>query len=126
MAKGVYWLPFLKKDVNMGLLFIVLLAVIMFVFSSVFYNKSINGMQEDYGKKVENLQEIEKRLMAKEERINELLKSKDLMEKDKEILEKSYLEIESENQDLRNRVTTSFTSFQKALCKKTGNVECLG
>ena len=116
----------IKKDINLNLLIIILVAVGMFVLSSVFYHKSINDMQEGYDKKVENLQEIEKRLTLKEEKINELLKSKDLIEKDKENLEKSYLEIQSENQNLRSRITTSFASFQKTLCKKTGNVECLG
>ena len=114
----------LKRDINLNLLVIIILAVGMFIVSSVFYHKSINDMQKEYGKKVENLQEIEKRLIVKEEKINELLKSKDLIEKDKENLEKSYLEIQSENQDLRSRITTSFSSFQKALCKKTGNVQC--
>lgn len=114
----------LKRDININLLAIIILAVGVYIVSSVFYNQSVKSMQEDYEKKVEHLQEIEKRLTLKEEKINELLKSKDLIEKDKEILEKSYLEIQNENQDLRSRITTSFTSFQKALCKKTGNVQC--
>lgn len=116
----------IRKDINLNLLVIILVAVGIFILSSVFYNQSVKNMQENYDKKVENLQEIEKRLMAKEEKINELLKSKDLIEKDKENLEKSYLEIQNENNDLRSRITTSFASFQKALCKKTGNVQCLG
>lgn len=108
----------------MNLLVIILVAVGMFILSSIFYNQSVKNMQKEYNEKVENLQEIEKRLTLKEEKINELLKSKDLIEKDKENLEKSYLEIQSENQDLRSRITTSFASFQKTLCKKTGNVQC--
>ena len=116
----------LKRDINLNLLIIILVAVGMFVLSSVFYNKSINGMQEEYGRKAQNLQEIEKRLTIKEEKINELLKSKDMMEKDKKNLEKSYLEIQKENNKLKSSLTSSFSSFQKNLCRKTGNAECLG
>jgi len=125
MAKGGVVVS-IRKDINLNLLVIIIVAVGMFIVSSVFYHKSINGMQEEYDQKVQNLQEIEERLMAKEEKINELLKSKNLIEKDKENLEKSYLEIQNENSDLRSRITTSFSSFQKALCKKTGNVQCWG
>ena len=125
MAKGGVVVS-IRKDINLNLLVIIIVAVGMFIVSSVFYHKSINGMQEEYGRKAQNLQEIEKRLTIKEEKINELLKSKDMMEKDKKNLEKSYLEIQNENSDLRSRITTSFSSFQKALCKKTGNVQCWG
>ncbi|MBI2208136.1 hypothetical protein HYU50_01450 [Candidatus Woesearchaeota archaeon] len=88
----------LKSDINLNLLVLIFVAVVMFILSSVFYHNSINDMQEEYDKKVKNLQEIEKRLTLKEEKINELLKSKDLIEKDKENLEKSYLEIVKNHQ----------------------------
>ena len=115
----------IKEDINLNLLVIIIVAVGMFVLASVFYQKSIRDMQKEYDQKVMHLKDIEDRLIDEENRLNELLKSKDLIEKDKEHLEKSYLEIQKENNKLKNSLTTSFASFQKTLCKTTGNVQCL-
>ncbi len=120
---------FLKADVDIRLLTLILIVLIVFVSSSIYYQNRINTMQAEYDKKVERLEEIEQRLLLREKKLNEISELKDLLEKDKEVLEINYLSLQGENQNLETekRVLIEDSEsepFGKTLCKATGNVVC--
>lgn len=127
---GWYKLEFLKADVNMHLLALILAVIAAFAGFGVYYHNRLNEMQDDYDKKIESLKEIEQKLLLKEEKLNEIFHSKSIIEMDKETLEMGYLALHSENENLKTEKTSLMQDlytrpFGKALCKATGNAECL-
>lgn len=102
----------------------------VFVGSSIYYQNKIEILQKEYDEKLENLKNIEEKLILKEEKLNEISELKGLVEKDKEVLEIGYLNLQSENQNLRTEKKVLIESsqsdpFGKLICKATGNVVCL-
>jgi len=130
MKLGVILMEFLKADVNLKLLLIILVISIVFISSSVYYQNKIAALQKEYDKKIESLKNIEEKMLVKEKKLNEISELKDSIEKDKAVLEIGYLTLQDENQELKVEKTSlmeglSTRPFAKALCKKTGNVQCL-
>lgn len=132
------WTRFLKADLNLHLLAVILAILISFVSFSVYYQTMIREMQIEYDKKFENLKEIEKRLYFEEEKLNEISelktdieKDKYALEKDKEALATGFIILQNENKNLETEKTSLIESiytrpFGKAKCKTTGDVKCLG
>ena len=116
-------MKFLKADINLGLLALILAILIVFVSFNVYYQNKIKDMQKDYDKKIGNLNAIEEKLLSKEKKLNEISELKETIKKDKETLEIGYLSLLSENQNLKEDSDTQ--PFGKAICKATGNVLCL-
>ena len=121
---------FLKADVDLRLLILILVILTVFVGSSIYYQNKIEILQREYDEKVEHLKMLEEKLLLKEEKLNEVSELKNLIEKDKEVLEISYLNLQDENQNLEvektNLIEASQSApFGKLLCKVTGNVQCL-
>lgn len=121
---------FLKADVDLRLLILILVILTVFVGSSIYYQNKIEILQREYDEKVEHLKMLEEKLLLKEEKLNEITELKGLVEKDKEVLEISYLSLQSENQNLEvektNLIETSKSApFGKTICKATGDVQCL-
>ena len=121
---------FLKADINLSLLAMVLVVLVVFVGFNVYYQNKIKELQRDYDKKAENLKAIEEKLLYKEEKLNEISELKEAIKKDKEALEIGYLSLHGENQNLKTEKTNLMEDletrpFGKTLCKATGNVQCL-
>ena len=119
----------LKKDIDLRLLFLVLSVLLIFVVSSIYYHISLNNIQNNYDEKVARLEEIEKRLIIQDKRLKELTKVKNVVEEDKESLEKNYDSMKNENNVLRlekEYLVEKLDSkpFSKVICKITGNAEC--
>ena len=122
-------MAFLKADINLRLLLLILVVLAVFVGSNIYYQNYINGLQAEYDKKVEHLKEIEKKLLLKEEKLNEVYELKGLLEEDKEILETGYISLLGENQNLKIEKASLVEDldakpFGKLVCKATGNVRC--
>lgn len=118
-------MKFLKADVNLHLLALVLAVLVVFVSFNAYYQNKIRNLQSEYDKQVENLKAIEGKLLSKEKKLNEISELKDVIKNDKEVLEIGYLSLKSENQDLKQEPVDE-KPFGKAMCKTTGNVVCLG
>ena len=116
---------FLKADVNLKLLFLILIIVVVFVSSNVYYQNKIRMLEKEYNDKLGNLKAIEEKLLLKEEKLNEISELKNAIKKDKEMLEIGYLNLQSENQNLKKSLVEDSKPFGKLICKATGNVQCL-
>ena len=120
---------FLKADINLNILLLVLVVLAVFVGSNIYYQNCINNMQAEYDKKVEHLKDIEEKLLLKEEKLNDIFELKELLEEDKEILEIGYLALQNENQNLKTEKVSLMEDlntrpFGKIICKATGNAMC--
>lgn len=123
-------MKFFKADINMHLLALIAVVLLAFASFSIYYQNRIKEMQDDYDNKIKSLKAIEQKLLLKEQKLNELSKSKNAVEKDKEMLEMGYLTLHSENENLKTEKMSLMESlysrpFGKALCKVTGDAHCL-
>jgi len=80
-------MKFINGDVNLYLLGLMLIMLVVFVSFSVYYQNYVNGLQKDYDKKLVDLEELEKRLHLKEEKLNDISELKNVIKRDKEMLE---------------------------------------
>ena len=80
-------------------------------------------MQNDYDDKIAHLNQIEQKLTQEEQEFRELINSKQITQADKELLESNYLDIKNENENLKTKLS-SFSSFEKTVCKARGNAKC--
>ena len=122
-------MKFLKADVNLHLLALVLVVLVVFVSFNVYYQNKIRNLQSEYDEKVENLKVIGEKLLSKEQKLNEISELKDTINKDKETLEIGYIDLKSENQNLKVEKTNLMEDletrpFGKLRCKSTGDVVC--
>lgn len=119
----------LKKDIDLRLLFLVLSVLLVFVVSSIYYHLSLNSIRNDYDEKVSKLEEIEKQLILQDKRLRELIRVNNVVEEDKESLEKNYDSMKNDYQFLKlekDFLADEMDSkpFSKVICKITGNAEC--
>jgi len=129
-------LAIFKRDVNLNLLFLIIILVVLFVGFSTNYQIKMKNMEEEYNEKVQQLEELNHQLMAEKLKVQEYSDLNDLTQKDREALENSCYNLVSKIDDLEDEKRTlqkrldfsSVTSgvFQKTLCKTTGNVVCHG
>ena len=116
---------FLKRDASLNLLLAtIIVTVLLLAYSAAFYNLKLRHIQNDYNEKMDNLDQIEQRLILEEQKLRELANSKEITEKDKEILESSYIEIKNENENLRTKLS-GFSVFEKGVCRASGNAKCI-
>ena len=83
-------MSFLKKDVNVGLLIIVVMVAVCFVFLGLYYNHNYTTLSHEYSKKLNNLEEVADQLLFYKTRLNKT--AEDLQDKsqDETALSKKY------------------------------------
>jgi hypothetical protein len=119
----------LRKDVNLKLLFLIVVVVIALASVGINYQIRLNELQEEYETSLNRLALISKELNEEKKNVLDYEKLKDLTDKDMEILEKSCFKFRSEFKSLKDsqeQQLEGVTSrvFRKTLCKASGNAEC--
>jgi len=116
----------------MKLLFSILVTLLIFVASSVFYQHNIKVLQLEYDQKVSYLKQLEEKLIIEEERLKKISRLNDNAINDKGSLEKNYINLLSENDQLKNEnnfledeLDSVVVPFEKTLCRARGNAKCL-
>lgn len=125
----------LKRDVNLYLLFLILIVIVLFAGVSIHYQNKISSMSSLYEKKIQELESLSEKLKLEQNNAIRISKLKEMAQEDKIILERSYFNfineneyLKEENQQLQKKIEFApapIKVFQKTLCKTTGNVKCL-
>jgi len=125
----------LKKDVNLQLLFLIMIIGVLFAVFSVHYQYKITTLSSEYEKKLEEFGAITAQLVIERENAEKFSNLKDLAQTDVRSLEKSCYDLKNEVDDLkiekrRLRERLDFSSindkvFKKNICETTGNAKCL-
>jgi len=128
-------LGILKADVNLQLLFLILVVVVLLVSFNIHYQNKISSLSSLYEKKIQELESLSEKLKLEQNNSIRISKLKEMAQEDKIILERSYFNfineneyLKEENQQLQNKLEfepAPIKVFQKTLCKTTGNVKCL-
>jgi len=117
----------LKKDINTGLLILVMFLLMLLAGFNVYYQNMINDFSVDCSAKQEQLTAITGRLSLEKAKSSEVILLKDITEKNIEFLEKDYNQLTSENELLKNIVEQNTNSKNGiGSCKATGSAECPG
>src|SRR3989339_845138 len=95
-------MAFMKKDVNLGLLVLIIAAIIVFSGFTVYYQTSFRDISLDYKTKLEQLQQVTKDLTTQKKELNETYSLRQKAGQDRKALDSSYREVSDENDQLKN------------------------
>lgn len=100
-------MAFMKKDVNFGLLVLIIVSILLFSGFSVYYQTTFKDVSLEYKQKLDQLSKVTKELGAKRQELNETYSQKIRAEQDREVLDQSYKEASDENTVLRSEITST-------------------
>ena len=119
-------MAFMKKDVNMALLVLIVAAVLLFAGFSVYYQSSFRDISLDYKTKLEQLQQVSKDLTTQKKELNETYALRVKAEQDKKALDQGYKSVSDENDQLKtdnSNLQSEVSSTKNELGEKTAKLE---
>ena len=93
-------MSFMKRDVNLGLLILIIVSIVLFSGFSVYYETSFKDVSLEYQEKLEQLSQVTKELVTKRQELNETYSLRVKAEQDKQTLDARYNEVRGENDQL--------------------------
>ena len=116
----------MKKDVNLGLLLLIVAALVMFSGFTVYYQTTFKNVSESFEIKLKELETVEKDLQAKKGLLNETSVQLQLKSQKEADLSKKFVETESEREQLetdKNKLTADLTSTKSELAGTKAKLE---
>ena len=104
-------MAFMKKDVNVVLLVLIVIAILVFSGFTVYYQTTFQDVSLEYKNKLEQLQKVTSDLSTQKQQLNETYTLRVKAEKDKKALDQSYKELSDE----RNQLESDKASLQTEL-----------
>ncbi len=119
-------MAFMKKDVNLGLLVLIIAAILVFSGFTVYYQTSFRDISLEYKTKLEQLQKVTKDLTTQKKELNETYSLKQKAEQDRKALDSGYREVRDENDQLKNdnsNLRLELSSTKSDLGEKTARLD---
>src|SRR3989338_3190756 len=119
-------MSFMKKDVNLGLLVLIVASIILFTGFSVYYQSTFRDISMDYKNKLNNLSKVTQELGIQKQKLNETYSMRVKAEQDIKTLDKNYREINDENEKLNSDNTNlrlEVASTKSELAEKSTRLE---
>ena len=119
-------MAFMKRDVNIGLLILIIAAVIIFSSFSVYYQYTFKNVSLEYQNKLEQLGKTTSELSKQKQELNKTYSLSVKSEEDRKTLDVKYTEVRDENQQLSSDNTNlrlEITSTKSELGEKTAQLE---
>jgi len=98
-------MAFMKRNVNLGLLFLIVASLVLFTGFSVYYQTTLKDITLEYNTKLKDLQKVTKELGLQKTALNETYELKVKAEKDRSALDSKYKDISDENLQLEKDKT---------------------
>lgn len=95
-------MAFMKKDVNVVLLFLIVASILIFSGFTVYYQTTFKDVSLEYKNKLEQLQKVTSDLSTQKQQLNETYSLRVKAEKDKKALDQSYKDLSDERNQLEN------------------------
>ena len=99
-------MAFMKRNVNLGLLFLIVASLVLFTGFSVYYQTTLKDITLEYNTKLKDLQKVTKELGLQKTALNETYELKVKAEKDRSALDSKYKDISDENLQLEKDKTS--------------------
>lgn len=97
-------MAFMKRDVNLGLLILIIFSIFLFSGFSAYYQTTFKDISLEYQQKLKQLSKVTEDLGAKKQELNETYKLRTKVEEDKRILDERYKDVRDENTDLHSEL----------------------
>jgi len=119
------FLKILREDIDSKLLFLIIFLLILLAGFNIYHQEIINDLSLDCSAKQEQLTEVTGRLSLEQTKSNKMVMLQDAAEKDKEFLEKDFMELSGENNVLKN-IAEKKKDAKNGIgsCKSSGAAEC--
>ena len=90
----------MKRDVNIGLLILIIASIIVFSGFSVYYQTTFKDVSLEYQSKLEQLGTVTTELATQKQALNETYSLKKKAEQDREVLDVRYKDVRDENEKI--------------------------
>ena len=117
-------MAFMKKDVNLGLLVLIIVSIVVFSAFSVYYQTTFRDVSLEYQNKLEQLGAVTTELATQKQELNKTYSLRVKAEQDRQALDQQYKDVSDENANLRSEVisTKSELAEKKAELDATKNL----
>jgi len=119
-------MAFMRRDVNFGLLILIIAAIILFSGFSVYYQTTFKSVSLDYQNKLNQLGEVTKELSTQKLKLNETYSQRVKIEEDKKTLDARYIDVSDENEQLNNdnsNLRSEVSSTKSQLAEKSAQLD---
>jgi chromosome segregation ATPase len=119
-------MAFMKRDVNVMLLLLIVVSILVFSGFTVYYQASFKDVSLEYKEKLEKLQQVTGDLAVQKKELNETYALRVKAEQDKQALDQSYKELSDERNQLENdksTLQTELTTTKNDLADKSAQLQ---
>lgn len=109
---------FIKKDVNFGLMLLIIASLLLFTGFSVYYQTNFKEVVSEYNTKLEELQKVTRELTKEKSKLNQTYELRVKAEKDISALDAQYRELSDERDQLdsdKRKLQTELSSTKTEL-----------
>ena len=118
-------MAFMKRDVNIGLLILIIASIIVFSGFSVYYQTTFKDVSLEYQNKLEQLGAVTKELTTQKQELNETYSVRKKAEEDRKVLDVRYKDVRDENEKIsadNTNLRLEITSTKSELGEKTAKL----
>ena len=118
-------MAFMKKDVNLGLMVLIVASIILFSGFSVYYQTTFKDVSIEYQTKLDHLSQVTNELSSKRQELNETYSLRIKAEEDRKVLDSRYKDASIENDNLRSDNTnlrSEVSSTKSQLAEKSAKL----
>lgn len=118
-------MAFMKNDVNLGLLVLIIASILLFSGFSVYYQTTFKDVSLEYKEKLEQLSKVTTELSTQKQALNETYSLRLKAEQDKKTLDSRYNEVRDENSNLiadNTNLRSEVSSAKSELAEKSAQL----
>lgn len=118
-------MTFMKKDVNLGLMVLIVASIILFSGFSVYYQTTFKDVSIEYRTKLDQLSQVTNELSSKRQELNETYSLRVKAEEDRKVLDERYKDASNENYNLRadnTNLRSEVSSTKSQLAEKSAKL----
>ena len=118
-------MSFIKKDINLGLLIIVLILAMSFASLGIYYNQNYTTLSKEYTSRLDSLTQVTDELFFYKNRLNRTATDLQVKKEDETELEKRYTSMKAENEQLtaaKAALEADLSSTKKGLLDTTNQL----
>lgn len=104
----------MNKDVNLKLILMMIILVLSIVSFAIFFQKKFTDISSGYENKTQELEKITAKAVLEESKVQEISLEQERLLQDKETLEKGYMAMKEENQELEGELASLGLEVQNA------------
>ena len=119
-------MTFMKKDVNLGLLVLIIASILLFSGFTVYYQTAFKDVSLEYQTKLEELGKVTQELTTRKQQLNKTYSLKVKAEQDRKTLDQIYKDVSGENENLKADnadLSAEVSSTKSELGEKTAQLE---